>query len=176
HACRAAILPSAQYSDLTVNGGRAMDRGNRTARVAWVASLALLLLSLAACAGTGVSVPADVPAPAPEDDAHADEPPPVARADAPPPVARADGPPPVAREFRGVWIAAVSNLDWPSAPGLSPDSQRAELVAMVERARVLGLNAVVLHCRPTAAQQHTSELEPWSAYLTGEQGRAPDPW
>lgn len=153
-----------------------MDRGNRTERVAWVASLALLLLSLAACAGTGVSVPADVPAPAPEDDAHADEPPPVARADGPQPVARADGPPPVAREFRGVWIAAVSNLDWPSAPGLSPDSQRAELVAMFDRARELGLNAVVLHVRPAADALYPSELEPWSAYLTGEQGRAPDPW
>jgi uncharacterized lipoprotein YddW (UPF0748 family) len=63
-------------------------------------------------------------------------------------VAAADSPPPVEREFRGVWIAAVSNLDWPSQPGLPPDSQRAELVRMLDRSRELRLNVVILHIRP----------------------------
>jgi uncharacterized lipoprotein YddW (UPF0748 family) len=91
-------------------------------------------------------------------------------------VPAADRPPAIEREFRGVWIAAVSNLDWPSRPGLPPDSQRAELIRMFDRARELRLNAVILHIRPAGDALYPSELEPWSEYLTGEQGRAPDPY
>ncbi|MBR9990974.1 MAG: family 10 glycosylhydrolase [Gemmatimonadetes bacterium] len=87
-----------------------------------------------------------------------------------------DAPPPIEREFRGVWIAAVSNMDWPSQPGLPPDSQRAELVRMFDRAHEMRLNAVILHIRPAGDALYESELEPWSEYLTGEQGRAPDPY
>lgn len=91
-------------------------------------------------------------------------------------VPSADAPPPVEREFRGVWVAAVANMDWPSQPGLPPDSQRAELVRMLDRAHELRLNAVILHVRPAADALYASELEPWSEYLTGEQGRAPEPF
>ena len=87
-----------------------------------------------------------------------------------------DAPPSVEREFRGVWIAAVANMDWPSEPGLPPDSQRAELVRMFDRARELGLNVVILHIRPAADALYASELEPWSEYLTGEQGKPPEPF
>jgi uncharacterized lipoprotein YddW (UPF0748 family) len=96
-----------------------------------------------------------------------------------PPAAAPDdrqAPPSVEREFRGVWIAAVSNLDWPSQPGLPPDSQRAELIRMFDRARELRLNAVILHIRPAGDALYASDLEPWSEYLTGAQGRAPDPY
>ncbi len=85
-------------------------------------------------------------------------------------------PPTVAREFRGLWIAAVGNIDWPSRPGLSADSARAELRALLERARASGLNAVILQVRPAGDALYASELEPWSEYLTGEQGVAPSPW
>ena len=44
------------------------------------------------------------------------------------PVASTDGPPPVEREFRGVWVAAVANIDWPSRPALPVDSQKLELL------------------------------------------------
>jgi uncharacterized lipoprotein YddW (UPF0748 family) len=88
----------------------------------------------------------------------------------------ADGPPEVVREFRGVWVAAVANMDWPSRPGLPVDSQKAELVRMLDRTRELGLNAFIFHIRPAADALYASELEPWSEYLTGEQGRAPEPF
>ena len=84
-------------------------------------------------------------------------------------------PPAPTREFRGVWVAAVANIDWPSAPGLSPDSQRGELLALLDRSKAIGLNAVILHVRTEADALYRSKLEPWSAYLTGEQGRAPTP-
>jgi beta-glucosidase-like glycosyl hydrolase/uncharacterized lipoprotein YddW (UPF0748 family) len=90
--------------------------------------------------------------------------------DAPP-----GAPPPVEREFRGVWVASVSNIDWPSRPGLPADSQRAELLAILDRAVELRLNAVILQVRPAGDALYESSLEPWSEYLTGAMGRAPEP-
>lgn len=98
-----------------------------------------------------------------------------ARAPAVSTLAAADAPPPVEREFRGVWIASVANLDWPSRPGLPADSQRAELVRMLDRSRELRLNVVILHVRPAGDALYPSALEPWSEYLTGAQGKAPAP-
>lgn len=81
----------------------------------------------------------------------------------------------MAREFRGVWVASVWNLDWPSARNLSTDQQKAELVAVLERAAQLRLNAVVLQIRPSADAFYASPLEPWSSFLTGQLGQAPQP-
>lgn len=94
-------------------------------------------------------------------------------ATAPAPTTAAPGAPPAPREFRGAWIASVANIDWPSKPGLTVDQLRAEMRAMLDRARSLRLNAVILQVRPAADALYASELEPWSEYLTGEQGRAP---
>ncbi len=106
-------------------------------------------------------------------------PPPPAAAPAPsgpqPPRADAAGPPAEPREFRAAWVATVANIDWPSRPGLAPEEQRAEARAILDRARMLGLNALVLQVRPAGDAFFPSALEPWSEYLTGTQGRAPDP-
>src|SRR3954471_24840674 len=59
-------------------------------------------------------------------------------------------PPPARREFRGVWIASVENIDWPSRPGLSTQDQQAELLNILDRASELKLNAVILQVRPAA--------------------------
>ena len=84
--------------------------------------------------------------------------------------------PPVAREFRGVWVASVANMDWPSRPGLPVAQQKAELIAILDRAAALNLNAVVLQVRPSADALYASKKEPWSAFLTGAMGRAPAPF
>jgi uncharacterized lipoprotein YddW (UPF0748 family) len=72
-------------------------------------------------------------------------------------------------------VASVANIDWPSRPGLPADSQRAELIGILDRARALRLNAVILQVRPAGDALYASELEPWSEYLTGAQGRPPEP-
>ncbi|MFJ6389785.1 glycoside hydrolase family 10 protein [Streptomyces sp. NPDC091972] len=76
-------------------------------------------------------------------------------------------------EMRGVWLATVSNRDWPSKPGLSAAQQRAELIAHLDRAATDRLNAVMFQVRPTADALWPSPYEPWSQYLTGTQGRDP---
>lgn len=85
-------------------------------------------------------------------------------------------PPPIMREFRAAWVASVSSIDWPSRPGLSSWEQKAELIAMLNQAVKLNLNAVILQVRPAADALYDSPLEPWSEYLTGEQGRPPEPY
>ncbi|WP_455755243.1 glycoside hydrolase family 10 protein [Streptomyces microflavus] len=76
-------------------------------------------------------------------------------------------------ELRGVWIATVANLDWPSRAGLTAAAQEAELIAHLDRAVALRLNAVVLQVRPTADALWPSPYEPWAACLTGVQGKDP---
>lgn len=77
------------------------------------------------------------------------------------------------RELRGMWIATVVNRDWPSAPGLTADRQKAELLQHLDTAVARGLNAVVFQVRPTADALWPSPYEPWAQYLTGTQGKDP---
>ena len=84
-------------------------------------------------------------------------------------------PPPVQREFRAAWVATVSNIDWPSRPDLDTWSQQAELLAILNKAVALHMNAIILQIRPGTDALYQSNLEPWSEYLTGRQGRPPEP-
>jgi len=77
------------------------------------------------------------------------------------------------REFRGVWVATVQNVDWPSRRGLSAEEQKAELAALLDRAAALRLNAVVFQVRPSSDAIYNSALEPWSEYVTGQMGLNP---
>jgi uncharacterized lipoprotein YddW (UPF0748 family) len=90
-----------------------------------------------------------------------------------PPAPTDTAPPPIAREMRGVWIATVANIDWPSRATLTADQQRAELSDLLDRAAAVGLNAVVLQVRSAADATYPSSLEPWSAVLSGTQGTDP---
>jgi uncharacterized lipoprotein YddW (UPF0748 family) len=86
------------------------------------------------------------------------------------------GVPPPQREFRGVWVATVDNIDWPSKRGLPADQQKEELLKILDRAAQLKLNAVIFQVRPACDALYASKYEPWSEYLTGQMGRAPDPY
>jgi uncharacterized lipoprotein YddW (UPF0748 family) len=81
--------------------------------------------------------------------------------------------PRTAAEFRGAWVASVHNLDWPSRPGLSAAEQKAELRTILNRAADLKLNAILLQVRPASDALYASRHEPWSAFLSGEQGVGP---
>jgi uncharacterized lipoprotein YddW (UPF0748 family) len=78
------------------------------------------------------------------------------------------------REFRGMWIATVNSLDWPSKAGGKAEKQQQELIAMLDTLERLNFNAVIFQIRPAADAFYRSRTEPWSVYLTGEQGKAPD--
>jgi uncharacterized lipoprotein YddW (UPF0748 family) len=125
--------------------------------------LAVAAGALAAACSSPATGPGAAPRPAP------------APLPAPAPTPRADSSvvPAVRRELRGVWIAAVANIDWPSRPGLPADQQRAELLTILDRAAGAGMNAVIFHVRPAADAVYRSPFEPWAAMLTGTQGTDP---
>src|SRR5947209_7801214 len=87
-------------------------------------------------------------------------------------------PPPVPREFRAAWVTPIWDRgfkDWPSNLGLSPDSQRAELRALMDHAAAVGLNALVFHVRVAGDAFYPTKYAPWSAYLSGMSCEGPSP-
>lgn len=80
------------------------------------------------------------------------------------------------KEFRGVWIATINNIDWPSSPDLSVDQQKKEFIGLLNLIEQYNLNAVILQVRPAADAFYASETEPWSWFLTGKQGKQPEPY
>src|SRR5437867_4476399 len=107
---------------------RTRNSMNVTLRWAWMAAAMCLM----ACAGVSCQTNPTPPAVMPAKSAKVEQPP------APP------------REFRGVWVATVGNIDWPSKPGLSTQQQQAEAIAILDRCSELNLNAVILQVRTTA--------------------------
>lgn len=83
-------------------------------------------------------------------------------------------PPTLPREFRGVWVATVGNIDWPSRAGLTVPEMKTELQKLIRSARATGFNALIFQVRPACEVLYPSSLEPWSEVLTGVCGRAPD--
>jgi len=79
-------------------------------------------------------------------------------------------------EFRGVWVATVLNIDWPSKKGLTPLQQRQEFKKLSQTHKKLGLNALVVQIRPSSDALYDSPHEPWSEWLTGTMGKAPSPY
>jgi uncharacterized lipoprotein YddW (UPF0748 family)/N-acetylmuramoyl-L-alanine amidase len=78
-----------------------------------------------------------------------------------------------APEFRGLWVASVYNLDYPSAAGMDADALKAEAVTLLDKASNIGFNAVFLQVRPMSDALYPSDIFPWSAFVSGQQGVAP---
>jgi uncharacterized lipoprotein YddW (UPF0748 family) len=84
--------------------------------------------------------------------------------------------PEVPREFRAAWIATVANINWPSRSNLSTDEQKREAIKLLDLLKENNFNAVIFQARPSADALYESKLEPWSYFLTGETGKAPNPY
>jgi uncharacterized lipoprotein YddW (UPF0748 family) len=80
---------------------------------------------------------------------------------------------PPKRELRGMWIATVANIDWPNQRGEAPEQYRREYRRLLDAGQRAGLNAVFVQIRPASDAFYKSSLEPWSKWLTGVQGKAP---
>jgi len=65
--------------------------------------------------------------------------------------------------------------DWPSRVGMTAEEQQHELRTLLDRARDVGLNAIILHVRMAGDALYPSSLAPWSFYLSGASGVAPSP-
>lgn len=79
-------------------------------------------------------------------------------------------------EMRGAWIATVANIDWPGKKGLSVEQQQQEFINILNRDKQIGINAVFVQVRPSGDAFYPSQYDPWSEFLTGVQGQAPQPF
>lgn len=88
-------------------------------------------------------------------------------------VAKAQSP---REELRAVWVATVSNIDYPSKPTTNTEILKQEFIKLLDMHQRNGMNAVVVQVRPATDAFYPSPLEPWSQWLTGRQGQPPIPF
>lgn len=79
-------------------------------------------------------------------------------------------------EFRGVWIATVTNIDWPDTYFKGSESQKSSFSRLLDMHKKNGINAVIVQIRPASDALYFSTLEPWSKWFTGNQAQPPQPW
>ena len=76
------------------------------------------------------------------------------------------------REFRGAWIQCVNG----QFKGMPTQDMQKTLAYQLDELKKDGCNAIIFQVRPECDALYESKLEPWSYYLTGEQGKAPQPY
>ena len=76
------------------------------------------------------------------------------------------------REFRGAWIQCVNG----QFLGLSTQKMQETLTYQLDELQRMGVNAIIFQVRPECDALYESSIEPWSRFLTGQQGRAPQPY
>lgn len=76
------------------------------------------------------------------------------------------------REFRGTWIQIING----QFQGMSRDEMQQNLTNQLDELQRCGVNAVMFQVRGEADALYESPYEPWSRFLTGVQGQAPNPY
>ena len=76
------------------------------------------------------------------------------------------------KDFRGAWISTVYSADYPSVQN-NIEGQKTEFTQKLDKLKAVGINAVVVQIRPKGDAFYESDLNPWSAVLTGVQGKDP---
>ena len=76
------------------------------------------------------------------------------------------------REFRAAWIQAVNG----QFRGVPTDKLKQTLINQLNSLQGAGINAIIFQVRPEADALYASQYEPWSRFLTGVQGKAPEPY
>ena len=77
----------------------------------------------------------------------------------------------VKREFRGAWIQTVFQDEYKK---MTPKQMKRDFIKKLDYLKTCGINAVIFQIRPEADAFYQSNLEPWSRFLTGKQGQAPE--
>ena len=76
------------------------------------------------------------------------------------------------REFRGAWIQCVNG----QFIGLGTEGMQQTLRSQLDELQRDGVNAVIFQVRAECDAMYPSNYEPWSRFLTGQQGVAPQPY
>ncbi|MDA3861865.1 MAG: family 10 glycosylhydrolase [Melioribacteraceae bacterium] len=78
--------------------------------------------------------------------------------------------------MRAAWLSTVRNIDWPTAPTNSSEKKIEDLIGIIDYLKNANLNTVIMQVRPASDAMYVSNIEPWSYWLTGQQGKAPSPF
>lgn len=76
------------------------------------------------------------------------------------------------REFRGAWIQFING----QFQGMHRDSMQANLTRQLDVLKSCGVNTIIFQVRGEADAFYESKYEPWSRFLTGQQGTPPNPY
>lgn len=76
-------------------------------------------------------------------------------------------------DMRGAWISTYYNLDFPSSMTLTAEQQKEEISSMIESLYEMGINTVIFQVRPCGDALYKSNINPWSQFLTGTEGKDP---
>ena len=74
-------------------------------------------------------------------------------------------------DIRGVWVSNVANIDTPR--GLPIDEYQAYLKDMIANIASYNFNTIIFQVRPCSDAYYPSKLNPWSRFITGEEGKDP---
>lgn len=75
------------------------------------------------------------------------------------------------QSVRGVWVSTVANIDVPK--GLPENEYKEYLTKMIENIASYNINTIIFQVRPNNDAFYPSKLNPWSRYITGEEGKDP---
>ena len=76
------------------------------------------------------------------------------------------------REMRGAWIQCVNG----QFQGIGTVKMQQTLTYQLNELQRDGVNVIIFQVRPECDALYESKLEPWSRFLTGQQGKAPSPY
>ena len=76
------------------------------------------------------------------------------------------------REMRGAWIQCVNG----QFQGIGTAKMQQTLTYQLNELQRDGVNVIIFQVRPECDALYESKLEPWSRFLTGQQGKAPSPY
>lgn len=76
------------------------------------------------------------------------------------------------REFRAAWIQSVNG----QFRGMPTEKLKQNLIGQLNSLQKAGINAIIFQVRPEADALYASRLEPWSRFITGVQGKEPEPY
>lgn len=74
-------------------------------------------------------------------------------------------------DVRGCWISNVANIDTPN--NLEKDDYKKYLIGILETMQSYNMNMAVFQVRPLNDAYYPSDLNPWSRFITGIEGKDP---
>ena len=77
-------------------------------------------------------------------------------------------------EFRGFWVATVVNIDWPTRGNDVLEKQKSDYLKILDFYHEMNFNAAIVQIRTAGDAFYLSKYAPWSRFLTGKEGKAPN--